>query len=661
MAGSKTGRNPFFEVSIEPMKSTHNNAFWRNATGPDAILAMVAALAFLYASYIAISYSTQIPLDLHSFRQTQTALTSLWFMKEGYQLAYQTPVGGAPWSIPFEFPLYQAIVAMASQATHLSLDACGRLVSFMFLVLCLIPARGIVRHLELSPNVWRVFAALLLSCPLYLYWGRTFMIETTAIFFAVAAIRYFLDLLQGRSSKLSIVLFVLCMSLSILQKATTGAGVLAILGVCYFCSIVARYKSDPAQGIALIGERITVGALCFGIPLAIGVAWTNYTDHVKEMNQLGVHLTSSALHAWNWGTLSQKLSLPIFVDVLWGRIFQQNLGSFFGLAALGFTAFSKAKKNVKLVVLVATAMGIVPLFLFTNLHLVHSYYQTANVIFLIFALSVALGHIVGQTCERKDLLVVLTLVLVGYSYFQFNLEFMPFVKKEYTADNSRDVAVAEILKRELPEQKEFVAFGNDWSSSIAYLSERKSFNVPDWLQDYEARAANPNGFIGADKLGAVVKCPHDRPTLKELFQWADAHGSWRWGSVQGCVIGLPEQPIATGTVAPIAQCEGSLDAVKVTPDGASLVVDGWTKVSGERGGIAEKTYVTLSKDGESVMYFEALRVTRQALVGTGFSRVIDASKLTGVYTVGMARFGHGHLAQCQFQIRVPVNNSAAEH
>jgi peptidoglycan/LPS O-acetylase OafA/YrhL len=435
----------FSLLFIVPMMSLKQNKIWQRLRTPNVLVAVVAVLVFVYAAYIAIRYASQIPMDFYAFRQTQTALTSLWFVKDGFHLAYQTPVAGAPWSIPFEFPLYQYIVALASQLTPLSLDACGRLVSFVFLVLCLVPARAIVRRLELAPATWLVFAALLLSSPVYLYWGRTFMIETMAVFFALAGIRYFIDLLQNRATAFTAFMFLLCMSLSILQKATTGMAVLAILGVCYFFSSLADLKNNKAAAVAFVGRRIGMAALYVGVPLSIGILWTVYTDQVKVLNPLGQHLTSSALSSWNWGTLSQKLSSTLYVEVLWGRIFQQNLGGVIGLAVLVFAACSPTKTKIKLVVLAAVAMGVVPIFLFTNLHIVHTYYQAANVIFLIFALSVGLGHIIAQSFGRTDLLVVLLLALVGSNYYWFDKEYSGVVKVDFHRGNSRDVAVAELL------------------------------------------------------------------------------------------------------------------------------------------------------------------------------------------------------------------------
>lgn len=125
----------------------------------DIPLIFLAAFCFSYSLYITIKYVNQVPLELYSFRQTQTALTAYWFVKNGFSLAYETPVGGPPWSIPFEFPVYQYIVALASQITNNSLDATGRAVSFLFLVLCLIPVRAITKKFE-----YFLFSILYICC-----------------------------------------------------------------------------------------------------------------------------------------------------------------------------------------------------------------------------------------------------------------------------------------------------------------------------------------------------------------------------------------------------------------------------------------------------------------------------------------------------------------
>ena len=68
-------------------------------------------------------------LDAHGFRQTQTAISTYYLLKGSSVLAYETPVLGPPWSIPFEFPLYQWLVALAVAVLDLNIESAGRLVS----------------------------------------------------------------------------------------------------------------------------------------------------------------------------------------------------------------------------------------------------------------------------------------------------------------------------------------------------------------------------------------------------------------------------------------------------------------------------------------------------------------------------------------------------
>jgi hypothetical protein len=53
-------------------------------------------------------------LGLHGFRQTQTAMAVEYLLAGSSWLRYETPFLGVPWSIPFEFPLFQWIVAAIS-------------------------------------------------------------------------------------------------------------------------------------------------------------------------------------------------------------------------------------------------------------------------------------------------------------------------------------------------------------------------------------------------------------------------------------------------------------------------------------------------------------------------------------------------------------------
>ena len=157
-------------------------------------------------------------------------------------MAYETPVLGYPWSIPFEFPLYQTIVAFVSSITNVSIDRVGRLLSFAFLLACAWPALQVTRRLNWSSDVAWVFCALLWSSPFYLFYGRMFLMETAALFFAMTAVPFGLDLKDSPPRWRSVLLFCVFSTLALLQKSTTGLPVIIALRVVLFVLVLATTR-----------------------------------------------------------------------------------------------------------------------------------------------------------------------------------------------------------------------------------------------------------------------------------------------------------------------------------------------------------------------------------------------------------------------------------
>lgn len=490
---------------------------------------LLSLATIVFASFIAFWYAHQLPLELHSFRQTQTALTSFWFMKEGFKFAYQTPIAGAPWSIPFEFPLYQYLAAITAQIFRVDLVAAGRVLSFVFLLLCLPPTAAICKRLLLPKATVYVFASLLLSCPLYLYWGRTFMMETAAVFLAITAIYYFIAYVQERSAR-SIALFVIFISLSALQKATTALPVLAVLA---FALLIFEAMSSGLRKTFSI-KNITHALFLFAIPLAICVAWTTYTDTVKLQNAFGASLTSSSLSQWNWGTLEQRLSETLYVSVIWDRVFKDSLAGILGVAIL-LWGLVTAPSRGKAIITTSLVLGIAPFFIFTNLHIVHTYYQTANVIFLLFAISVSISETLDSRLKLIATCALIATIAINYS--NFHNGYYRSVVQNFSSDE-RDILVSSAIKSGTQADEGTIIFGNDWSSTIAFLSERKSFTAPEWFSKYDSILSNPEHYMGDLPLGAVVLCPGVKhPTPVELQDWASQR-NWKVIQAGVCQIAL---------------------------------------------------------------------------------------------------------------------------
>ncbi|MFJ3009367.1 hypothetical protein [Pseudomonas fluorescens] len=623
---------------------------------------IISLLTLVYAFYIALHYAGQPLIELFGFRQTQTALTSFWFIQEGYKLAYETPVSGAPWSIPFEFPLYQAIVAFISQLFHSDLGKTGRIVSFAFLVFCLYPANEICKSLKLSRSSFYLFAGLLFSSPVYLFWGRTFMIETMALFFAILAIKFFLDFLNNKG-KWAAAGFFASISLAILQKATTGLPVLAVLAVVFLFHEINRNKSIVG---AISIKNIFWAMTLFALPIVIGYGWTLYTDIIKSKNEFGMSITSQSLSAWNWGTLTQRLSLPLYTDVIWSRIIKSNLSGIFGVAIiLGAMLLTKSNK-LRLIIAAACALGILPLFIFTNLHLVHTYYQSANVIFLIFALAVAVGESLDGA-RRTAISVIVFLALVLNNYGAFASDYFLKVREDLNIGNSRDLMVGDALNMNMSRGEAVVVYGNDWSSSIAYYAEHKSFTVPDRFRNLDKVINTPEAYLGGLPLGAIAACPESPvPTVRQLVDWKHNGNPWKAAEVWNCIVAFPDKSIGLDLPKVKTDCQGNLDYVGDTTSKTPGTVQfkGWTTVDGAQNTIPSQVYITLTDATGAVRYYGAVQsyyygvgdlFKRPDMASAGFGRIIDTSTLSGKYTVGVERVVGQSMQVCQFSKELQVN------
>jgi 4-amino-4-deoxy-L-arabinose transferase-like glycosyltransferase len=81
----------------------------------------------------------------------------------------------------FEFPLYQWIVASAVKVGGFPIDQTGRFVSVLFFILALYPIFKILKALKLTTNNILLILSLICFSPQYIFWSRTFMIESIVL------------------------------------------------------------------------------------------------------------------------------------------------------------------------------------------------------------------------------------------------------------------------------------------------------------------------------------------------------------------------------------------------------------------------------------------------------------------------------------------------
>jgi hypothetical protein len=493
--------------------------------------------ALCIAAYVTLRFIHQPLADVHAFRQTQTALTSYWMLKEGWALAYQTPVAGYPWSIPFEFPIYQALVAILTAFSGFELEAVGRFVSFLFLLACAWPAFAISRRLRLPSSVPWVFCALLWTSPLSVYWGRTFMIETAALFFSFASIPFGIDLIRREGSWRSAALFALFATAGVLQKATTGGPVLLFLVLAALLVQVRRGGISVSTFRALIYPTAI-----FSVPLVIGLAWTEYTDFVKAQNPLGAHLTAQGLSTWNFGTLDQKFSFGNWRLLIWERSFLPNAAGLLGVVLLLLPWIGRREdRDFGWVALAATGLFVLPMLIFTNVHVAHEYYQVASVPFLIAALAVVIGGWLPKVSGVIALTPIVTTAVIGSNLLAFGSAYGIVVARSLSEMHPRSIqsyTVGQYLREHTKSDSGIVIFGQDWSSEMSFQAQRKSMTAPIWFKDYMQVWKNPRAYLGDLKLGAIVVCPseHGFPNSADVRERLSKESGWRLERVMDCEI-----------------------------------------------------------------------------------------------------------------------------
>jgi hypothetical protein len=298
------------------------------------------------------------------------------------------------------------------------------------------------------------------------------------------------------------------------------------------------------------------------------------------------------------------------------------------------------------------------LLIFTNLHLVHDYYQTANLVFLLFAVALALAvNVAGALGERAAIGLLAIFMVSGVSLFL--KDYLPTVRARFDAGNSRDVAVAELVRRHTGEADQFVAFGNDWSSTFAYLAQRKSFTAPRIYPRYEDVVAAPERFVDSDRLGAVVTCPGEGPPLERLLTWTSSRPNWMVGETHGCFVAVrasePENVSAALTQAP-AVCQGDLSLQALAGNAGQILV-GWSLNGLSDGSVPGGLSVSLVRDDGATTLLQALAVHRADVLThlseprplvLGLSRVLPAPLAAGRYIAELTRLRGNDRVVCRF-------------
>ena len=423
-------------------------------------------------------------LDRHDFRQTQTAFTARIYHQDGIDLLHpKLPVLGPPFEVPFEFPLFQAAAALVIDA-GVPEDAAIRGTGLASFVLTAALLWLLVRRQagRLGAGVALVVFA---ASPLAIEWSRAALIEYLALGLAIA---FALAGLRWREKKawwwFVAALVLGCLAATV--KITTAAfwiAPFAILGV---------WRDDmPATARSRIGAWVLTI-----VPLVAGVAWTRWADAIKAASDATAWLTSTALTAWNFGTVAQRLEPDQWEHVVANVIYLGG-GIALPLLAVPIVIYAVERKQLRFWAWIAVTLA-GPVLAFFNLYFVHDYYSTATTASVAALVGVGFAALAAMRSTGARL-VLLGAVVASAAVWLLNVSYWT-----RTFDPAPDpdgvLPLAAQIRRETSPDQYVAIIGRDWSPSVLYYADRWGWMI------------NPHsapGLIGnllADGY-AVYSCP----------------------------------------------------------------------------------------------------------------------------------------------------------
>ena len=454
-------------------------------------------------SQLTRSWSKPI-LDRHEFRQLQTGLSAYWMREEGLHLAYPLPLFGPPWSAPMEYPLYQAVVALISQTFSLPLEQTGRAVSIVFFLSTLPALYGLLGICGMVPDRrWLVLGVCLVT-PIYLFYSRALLIESTALCLAAWFLfAYARSVRDGGGGWLAGAIAL--GALAAVVKITT----FAVFGV-------------PAVGFALAALRSRRSwrrAVAVALPLlaAVGAGgwWVHFGDAVKAANPFSQFLVSDRMTSWNFGPLAERLD-PAFWPAIYAHIHLCALAEA-SLAVLLVLFFLVEPRCRRAALLTAAAFFTGPL-LFSTLYRVHDYYLYANALFLAAAAGwLLVGAVDSPRLPRAARIAVLAVFLgaqlTGYlrGYGDYHVRTLP-----------APPPLAAVIRAVVPAGDAVLIDGWDWNSLLAYYARRRAVMMPLGHEDDFPNLERILSRLPPRRIAAVVWKGPERPPGRFL-SWCRDH------------------------------------------------------------------------------------------------------------------------------------------
>jgi hypothetical protein len=451
-------------------------------------------------------------LDQYGFRQAQTAITVNSIAHGGPWMHYQTPVLGPPWSIPFEFPLYQWVAALFVISLRIPVDQACRITSVVFFYFSLSSLYLFLRTLGLARLQRWPFLILAVVSPSYLFWSRAALIESCSVFLGLTYLWLSANYLNRRT-RWGGVLIIVIGSLGAMVKLTTFCG-FALVAAALLC----RWGCAEMRNRDTFYRRILVlTTVILAAPMASGYLWTLYADAIKAQNPLAGFIVSSALNNFTIGPIGLRLS-GTFWSVLWARSVPDILGS--QLVPILVLAILPLVKRRRFLALASAGVFLVCFLVFANLQFVHKYYQYEIGLFLIGSVAFSIADLLCQEGRLKWSALIVLAISVVVCLHQYHVTYY----QAQLADNLSLAPTARAIQSNTKPGDVLIVYGLDWSSELPYYSDRRAIMLRRNESPTDPRVRRAITNLGRQRLGAMAVCSAARMDLLDIHERANAFG-----------------------------------------------------------------------------------------------------------------------------------------
>lgn len=449
------------------MKQSYKFNFGKKKVSGRALL--VVWLIVVFASRLPTLAS---PLTgQHSFRQTQTAFVAKSYLESGINLlSYRIQIFGQNNSeVPFEFPLFQAVVAALAFITG-NLDFTGRFLSLVFFLGAIYIWYLLIRR-WFDRSAALVFVLLASFTPFALQWSAAFLMEFFAVFLGTLMVWLFQIWEDHRKY-----IFLLLASMSSIFVALVKITTLP----AFFLLLLIPILNSKSRRSSQVFFAAILGLSSF----VIAAIWTYYADSVKKENPFTEFLVSSNLRDWNFGTLVQRFEIRTYIPIL-ERVNQEILGIVGVLVIVAYTIrlLILRKSSIEFVVMVGACI-VTPL-LFINLYFVHSYYLCAIYIQAMAVVAVAMSELIKSIPKGLSLKVVfgaVALILQGAYLSTSPLAIADIKESAFRKGLS---PIASEMKQLSAEGNRFLLVNCDWDPTLLYTSGSKGVMIPWWSEQID--------------------------------------------------------------------------------------------------------------------------------------------------------------------------------